>query len=444
MIRDAFWLCKNHTMFLKQWLESRFFRYLLIALACVLLFSNFPLFFNGLFDQAPCYANPADTLDHKPADPLSTSNSNQSSYSKKQPQANDVDTEKTIAGDVYGVVVAVEALEQHVKTDQNAIQVATIRLDGLTGATTHSEKLIQAHHQTERLSGLTFNLKPGMRVLLKRSLNKKDKTAKFTVINYDRTPALLILGAVLILAILVIGGVELTKHALLVVLVFSGCYKALFPAILSQGTGPYWIFLMCAMFTILASFIYRRPGQSNPFSRQQWVVGLGTAGGLCILFLILTLLKDLMMLSGFWHTGLIALKQDYPNMDAWSLFIASVLFGFMGFLFYVSWSLAQTRQDKDDLTMGFAARFSLVMLRGKRLLGPLLSSVGLLTLSLLLPVLIQLQDQTRAQLINLEPTASMLAFIFMGLLTVILTMPWVAFLSALLMTPKGPHKPETQ
>jgi uncharacterized membrane protein len=243
----------------------------------------------------------------------------------------------------------------------------------------------------------------------------------------------MILASLLILAVLIIGGPEVSKHMLLAALMLIGVYKALFPAVLMGRGGMLWILLMCFMFTILGSFIYQVPG-TRALSREQSVVVLGTLGGLLIMGLIMWVMHLIAPLDGYSSEGLANLWYQSPHLEYWALFMASVLIGYQGFLFYLCWQLAQNRKQEGEV-LDFAQRFAIVMLRGRRLLGPLLSSLFLLFIGLFLPILLQMQGTPTAQFMNLEYTASMLAYAFAGGLTLILTVPLTALIAAWRLSP---------
>ncbi len=360
------------------------------------------------------------------------------------------ETDKDIGqGDVFGVVIAVKnagAVPQGsmVKPVQNPeiLQKVTIRLDGrgLEQVKGLTQRVITVDNVLGENPAYNIPLKPGARVLLNMEKNPSTGKWVFYIANRDRTPALMILATLFVMAVLLIGGPEVSKHALLVTLMMTGCYNALFPAVLAGTTGPNWILLMCFTFTILASFIYQTPG-TRSFNREQSVVILGTLGGLSILALILWLMHEIGPLDGFSAEGLSALWYRSPKMDYWTFFMSGVLIGFQGLLFYLCWTLAQNRKEADGKPLGFSQRFHVVMLRGRRMLGPILSSVGLLFLGLLMPILLQLQGTPTAQFINLESTASMLAYAFAGGLTLILTVPLTALIAAWLLGERGDSSP---
>jgi len=341
--------------------------------------------------------------------------------------------------DVYGVVTEVKnvgappmgSLTKPIESDE-LLQKVTVRLDasgleslGITRRTVVVDNVLGEN------PAYNIPLKPGARVLLNMERTPAGQW-NFYIANRDRTPAIMILGTLFVMAVLLIGGQEVAKHALLVTLMLVGCYKALFPAILSGTTGPNWILLMCFMFTILASFIYQTPG-TRSFNREQSVVILGTLGGLTILCLILWLMHEITPLNGFSNEGLASLWYQSPRMDYWTFFMSGALIGFQGLLFYLCWTLAQNRKEPDGTVLNFNQRFNVVMLRGRRLLGPMLSSVGLLFLGLFMPILLQLQGTPTAQFVNLETTASMLAYAFAGGLTLLLTVPLTAVIAAFLL-----------
>jgi uncharacterized membrane protein len=348
--------------------------------------------------------------------------------------------------DMYGVVLSVEnegappggELLKPVQ-DNEILQHVKVRLASAAPVPGFKDRVIAIDNVIGENPAYNIPLRPGVRVLLNMEKNPSTGQWAFYIANRDRTPAIMILGTVFIMAVLVIGGVEMAKHALLVALILVGCYKAVFPAVLAGTTGAEWILLICFMYTILASFIYQTPGQRS-FSREQSVVILGTMGGLLMLALLMWVMHLITPLDGYSNEGLASLWYRSPKMDYWTFFMAGVLLGYQGLLFHLCWSLAQHRRQEDEV-LSFSQRFHIVMLRGRRLLGPLLSSVGLLFLGLFMPILLQLQGTPTAQFMNLESTASMLVYAFAGGLTLILTVPLTALISAWLLSPQqGPQQ----
>ncbi len=336
--------------------------------------------------------------------------------------------------DLYGLVLSVEntqttaprALfnpEQRPKT----LQKVTVRLEAPSHKLGLKSDRITVDNALGDNPAYNIPLRPGSRILLNAEKDDHANQWRFYIADRDRTPGLMILGTLTLMAILLIGGPEVAKHTFLVILILWGCYSTLFPVILSQGTGPQWTFLMCAVFTIFATFIYQQPGTRH-FSREQLVVLLSTWGGLIILSLILWLMHEIAPLDGYSSEALASLWHRSPKMDYWSFFMAGMLFAFQGFLFYLCWTLAQTRKDSEPLS--FQQRFDLIMMRGRRLLGPLISSLGLLFVGLFMPILLQMQGTPTAQFVNLESTASMLTFAFAGGLTLVLTVPLIALIAA--------------
>jgi uncharacterized membrane protein len=336
--------------------------------------------------------------------------------------------------DVYGVIMDVKTVGpispgslSRADEKKEILQKVTVRLDLNTRVPGLAQDTIVVDNILGENPAYNIPLKPGSRVLLTLERHPGGGKDSFFLSDRNRTPAILILGTLMVLAMLLIGGPEVAKHALLGLVMLVGCYQALFPAIQSGTVGFNWIVLMCFMFTILASFIYQVPG-TRSFSREQSVVVLGTFGGLLILTSLLCVMHEITPLDGYSSEGLASLWYSYPHLDYWLLYVASVLIGFQGFLFYLCWMLSQQRRDSESLT--FRAHFWMVMHRGRRLLGPMTSSLGLLFLGLFLPILLQMQGTPRAQFINLESTDSMICFAFAGALTLILTVPLVALIAA--------------
>lgn len=351
--------------------------------------------------------------------------------------------------DLYGVVLSVKEVgavpesrlfkpgQQQEHLQQEHLQKVEVKLDLASRIDGLKSPIVVVDNSLGDNPAYNIPLKPGTRVLLTMEQNPNSGQNSFYLANRNRTPALMILGTLMVLAVLLIGGPEVAKHGLLAVIMLMGIYKALFPAIMAGSHGMDWLMLMCFMFTILGSFIYQAPGTQS-FSREQSVVILSTLGGLLILSLILWLMRELTPLNGYSSEGLADLWYLSTHTDYWTLYLSSVLIGFQGFLFYLCWMLAQQRHETEFIS--FSARFRIVMIRGRRLLGPLISSLSLLFFGLLLPILLQLDGTPTAQFINQESTASILTFAFAGGLTLILTVPLTALIAAWRLSEAAPQQ----
>jgi uncharacterized membrane protein len=353
--------------------------------------------------------------------------------------------------DVYGVVLRVQNIGKAPTSvgllkpigQEETLQKVTVRLDTTdTPIPNLKSQVITVDNILGSNPAYNIPLKPGARVLLNMERGPTGQWV-FYITNRDRSPAIMILASLLLLGVLLIGGSEVTKHILLAILVLTGCYKALFPAVLNGSGGIAWAFLMCFMFTILGSFIYKNPEDSPKrmaFSIQQAIVISGTMGGLVILSAIMWIMHWITPLDGFSSEGLASLWYRSPHMDYWALLMASILLAFQGFIFYLCWMLSQNRKPapgEPEEALSFSQRFHILMLRGRRLLGPMLSSLGLLFIGLCLPILLQLQGTPTMQFMNLESTASVLTIAFAGGLTLILTVPLTALIAAWLLHPAG-------
>jgi uncharacterized membrane protein len=364
------------------------------------------------------------------------------------PQFND-ELEET---DLYGVVVSVKNSGPAPGSNQmlslrpegqtrptlptDILQKVTVKLDSQDKIPGVKGQVITVDNILGENPAYNIPLKRGARVVLNMERNPNTGQLSFYIANRDRTPALFILATLTILALLLIGGVEVSKHMLLAALVLLGCYQLLFPAVLAGQGGLLATLIMCFCFTVLGSLIYQSPEHAHPerlFNRTQSVVILSTLGGLAIMAIIMRIMQWITPLDGYTSETLAALWYRSARMDFWALFMGTVLIGYQGFIFYLCWSLSQTRRkpgSDEEEQLNFVERFNITMIRGRHQLGPLISSLGLLFLGLYLPILLQLQGTSAAQFINLESTASMLTIAFAGGLTLVLTVPFTALISA--------------
>lgn len=332
----------------------------------------------------------------------------------------------------YGVVMSVSDLPGN--TQKVVLRLNDTQRETMGGGGVR-RRIVTLENPVHNNPGLNIPLKPGARVLLKPEKNPENGRWRYRIVDRDRTPAIFILGTLFILAVLLIGGSEVTRHALLISLMAAAFQTTLFPLVMQSRWSLLWLGLTCFTFTSLAVFIYGSPG-SRTLSREQLVVMLGTFGGLGILGAILWIMGEITPLNGYSTEGLVTLWGRAPRMDYWTFFLSGALIGFQGLLFYVCWTLAQTRREESGQEFNFWDRFGITMQRGRRLLGPIISSVGLLLLGLMAPMLLQLYGTPTARFINLESSASILIYAFSGGLTLILTVPLTALLAAWLMTPR--------
>jgi uncharacterized membrane protein len=366
--------------------------------------------------------------------------------------------------DLYGVVVKIEEirfspLERLLRAagENTRRQRVTIKLDATRAPDAPGvplPKVVTAENALEDNPAYNIPLRPGARVLLTLETNPANGRRTFYIVNRDRTPALMILGTTALLALLLIGGSAVARHALLVVLMMVGVYQFLFPAILAGRGAIIPLAAMCLAFPVLAGLIHSADDPTRDIRasrREQVVIAAGVLGGTGLLALIVWIMGVITPLSGFSSEGLAELWARSPGIDAWLLYVAGVLIAFQGLLFYLCRLLVRERQAdaasglsgpaaEESPIMAFSARFRLVMRRGRGLLGPLISSLGLLCLGLFLPILLQLEGTPAAQFINLESTASLFIFAFAGGLTLILAVPLTALLVALSHSKKGPGK----
>ncbi len=376
--------------------------------------------------------------------PRSVANDNRTSDSLTHPDDTQQEDEPD-AIDLYGVVLKVKLLSEspestrlRVVGEQAKLQRVTVRLDtsGVPDSLAKTRKkkplpeVITVNNTIEENPAYNIPLQPGARVLLSLDTNPVTGKQVFSIANRDRTPALLILATITLLALLLIGGSQVARHALLVAMMMLGVYKLLFPLVVSGRGGAVPLTALCVAFPLLAGLIHSSESHISlrELSREQAVIAGGVLGGTAILAAILWIMGAITPLGGFYSEGLASLWYRSHGMDYWLLYRASVLIGFQGFLFYLCRMLARQRQS--DTQAPFGERFRIIMERGRGLLGPLVSSLGLLCLGLFLPLLLQMEGTPTAQFMNLESTASLFIFAFSGGLTLILVMPLTALLAA--------------
>lgn len=361
--------------------------------------------------------------------------------------------------DLYGVVLRIEDVRSSPRErllreagENDRLQRVTVKLDAAHTPDLPGKPLpetITVDNALGENPAYNIPLRPGSRVLLNLEINPINGQRTFYIVNRDRTPALIILSTVALLALLLIGGSAVARHALLIILMTVGVYQFLFPAILAGGRSAVTpLATLCVAFPILAGFIHSAddPVQdAHAFRREQTVIVMSVLGGTGILALILWVMEIITPLSGFSGEGLAELWFRAPKMDYWLLYVSSALIAFQGLLFYLCRLLVRQRQtdtSTNSTALGpdksFGDRFRLVMRRGRGLLGPLVSSLGLLCLGLFLPTLLQLEGTSTAQFINMESTASLFVSAFAGGLTLILAVPLTALLTAWQAGPTAP------
>jgi uncharacterized membrane protein len=379
------------------------------------------------------------------------------SFEQTKNKLDPLDSANTNSMDVYGVVQRVEATGRRlIGGQEERYQRLTVVLDeGLPGsALAHLKKqgqknLVSVENVLAENPGYRLDLKPGTRILLSMQMpasiaGQQPQEASFSLINVDRTPGLWILGTISILALLIIGGAQLARQGALWFLLTLSVGNFLLTLLKTGQVSAWWsLAFLCALFPLVLSTLETPQNISeNPrLTRwRRWVCTLGVWGGSLILLGLLSLMRSAAHLNGYTSEGLIELWIPAPKLDFWGLYISGTLLGFQGFLYLLCRNClndglkamlyfeADNRifLSETEPSLPVRTRFALLMQQGRYHLGPLLLGIGFLSLGLSLPITLQFQTGSLAQLLNQESTASALTYFMAGSLSLLLTLPLLA------------------
>ena len=254
--------------------------------------------------------------------------------------------------------------------------------------------------------------------------------------NLFRIKEIVILFAVLVIFLVLFAGMKGIASVLSLGLTIVAVFFVFVPAILSGYNVYFWALLVC-IYSILIT-----PPFVGGFNKKSLASILGSAGGVFLAGVLTLVMNSLMKITGFASEEdmfVVAILNE--PIDLRAVTFASIIIGALGSTLDVSMSIATSVWEMHDSTGNddFRSLLNSGFNIGRDILGTQISTLILAYIgtSLCTVLLLVAYQPSLIEMLNLEMVIINLEDMLIGAATIILTIPFTALISALMLSSRG-------
>ncbi len=254
-------------------------------------------------------------------------------------------------------------------------------------------------------------------------LSKSQNSEIYNFVNYDRTNSLLILlGSILIISAIIgiLKSFESTVTLLLSILIILLVY---IPAIIS-GANIYLATSILTIYLLSVNLIL-----VNGFNKRTFSIILSGIISFLVIGLILILLNNIFMISGYIFDDLDSIEPDENGfiLDFKSIAWAGILISVLGIIVKTSLKIERSIDDmlEDNHKKDFKSIFKTGITEGRKLISNSMNSLGyaFIGTSLLYIISHMSEYKNYTYLINSEKIIILFILLFIGILSSLLVIP---------------------
>lgn len=254
--------------------------------------------------------------------------------------------------------------------------------------------------------------------------------------NLFRIKEIVILFVVLVIFLVLFAGIKGIASVLSLGLTIVAVFFVFVPAILSGYNVYFWALLVC-IYSILIT-----PPFVGGFNKKSLASILGSAGGVFLAGVLTLVMNSLMKITGFASEEdmfVVAILNE--PIDLRAVTFASIIIGALGSTLDVSMSIATSVWEMHDSTGNddFRSLLNSGFNIGRDILGTQISTLILAYIgtSLCTVLLLVAYQPSLIEMLNLEMVIINLEDMLIGAATIILTIPFTALISALMLSSRG-------
>lgn len=251
--------------------------------------------------------------------------------------------------------------------------------------------------------------------------------------NYFRVKELAILFAIIIAFLILFAKLKGVASVLSLGLTIASVFFVFVPAILSGYNVYLWTLLVCAYSIIIT------PPYVGGFNKKSLASILGSVGGVTLAGLLTLVLNSAMKITGFASDEdmFVVAILDEP-IDLRAVTFAAIIIGALGSTLDVSMSISTSVWEMHETTgsTDFRSLLNSGFNIGRDILGTQISTLILAYIgtSLCTVLLIVTYQPSIMEMLNLEQVIINLEDMLVGAATIILTIPFTALISALMLS----------
>ena len=259
--------------------------------------------------------------------------------------------------------------------------------------------------------------------------------------NFFRIRSIAILFVLLVIFLILFARLKGVASVLSLGLTVVAVFFVFIPAILSGYNVYLWALLVC-VYSILIT-----PPFVGGFNKKSLASILGSTGGVLLAGVLTLVMNHVMKITGFAsEEDMFVLAILSEPIDLRAVTFASIIIGALGSTLDVSMSIATSVWEMHDSTGNddFKSLLTSGFNIGRDILGTQISTLILAYIgtSLCTVLLLVAYQSSLLELLNLEMVIINLEDMLIGAATIILTIPFTALISALMLSNRNADEPE--
>ena len=280
------------------------------------------------------------------------------------------------------------------------------------------------------ITGTIDEVKAGDTVLLYNGATNDGTGTNWYFVEYSRTTALIVLGAIFLGLILLFGKFKGVKTIVALVTTCLAIFIAYIPAILGGQNIYAWTIITCTFITFSTVLIV------YGYSKKTISTALGCIGGVLVAGLLTLIMNGLLKLTGFVDENAIYLYQLNEHIDLKAIIFGGILIGAIGAIMDVSIDISSSlfevadKMEKPDFKTIMKSGFNI----GKDIMGTMTNTLILAYIgsSLSEVLLLTASNNSLSRVMNLEMIVVEVLQALVGSIGLLTTIPLTSLACAVL------------
>lgn len=179
-------------------------------------------------------------------------------------------------------------------------------------------------------------------IILEETLD--DAIAEWTLLEYNRSDALVVLGIIFLIIILIFGRIKGFNTILSLVFTVLSIFIVFIPAILSGKNIYIWSIITCVFITVMTLLIV------NGANKKSLAAGIGCLGGVIVAGILTVIMDNIIKLTGYVDENsvyLVYLNEENP-IDLKAIIFSSIIIGAIGAIMDVAVDISVALKEIAD------------------------------------------------------------------------------------------------
>lgn len=269
-------------------------------------------------------------------------------------------------------------------------------------------------------------------IILEETLD--DAIAEWTLLEYNRSDALVVLGIIFLVIIILFGRVKGFNTILSLVFTILSIFIVFIPAILSGKNIYIWSIVTCVFITVMTLLIV------NGANKKSLAAGIGCLGGVVVAGILTVIMDNIIKLTGYVDENsvyLVYLNEQNP-IDLKAIIFSSIIIGAIGAIMDVAVDISVALKEIADKVKD--ANFHSIVKSGftigRDILGTMSTTLILAYIgsSLSIVLLLVAYNSSLTYLFNREMIVVEILQALVGSLGILFTIPLTSIICAILYT----------